>query len=167
LFSVLLMSGLLAALPTQALFWVALHRFDWIRLAALVGVIAEATWIVAAQPRPWSVNRQVSQSWGHEHGPWKAALRYGFRLGVGPATILNSWSWWVGAVVSTLSLRHGAAFVISFVALRSALTVLLPGNPSNGLVLSQRMAKFRLVEPRGRYIGLALTLGASGLWLMT
>jgi hypothetical protein len=161
---VLLVTGVVAALPLQTGVWLAVGRFEWIRWIATAGVVAEALWITTGRPRPWSINTQVPQSWGHDHGPWKAALRYGFRLGVGPATILNSWSWWVGTAFSARSFTHGLAFTAMFVTTRSVLTIQVPGDPVDGLVLSQRMAAFRSTESLGRYVGLVMTTVLTALW---
>jgi hypothetical protein len=109
-----------------------------------VGLLAEVMWIGFKRLRPLSVNRQVPQSWGHDHGPWKAALRYGPRLGVGPATILTSWAWWAGLAFAAASdLYVCVVFSISFVFIRSSLTVIMPGNPIDGLELAHTMARIR------------------------
>ena len=53
--------------------------------------------------RPLAVFRQVPGDYGHRFGPWRAAARYGLRMGFGPATILVSWVWWVAFVVAALA----------------------------------------------------------------
>ncbi len=122
-----------------------------------LATLAELVWVSTHRPRPWAVNRQVPQSWGHEHGPWKAALRYGPRLALGPATILTSWSWWAGLALGALLGTTGSLlFAVGFVVLRSTVTVLLPGNPSDGLVLAQRMNRLRAFERPGSTIGVVL-----------
>jgi hypothetical protein len=69
--------------------------------AALAATIALASVALdtARRPRPPAVHTQVPQWWGHRFGPWWAAARYGLRLGLGPATILNTWLWWAGVDV--------------------------------------------------------------------
>ncbi len=158
-------TGLVTALPVQLLAWIGLHRFSSVRWIAVAALVAECCWVFAGRPRPWSINRQVPQSWGHDHGPWKAALRYGFRLGVGPATILNSWCWWCGAILASQSLRLSVYFVISFVTVRSALTVQLPGDPTDGLMLSRRMTAIRAADPVSKYSVLAITAVATMIGL--
>jgi hypothetical protein len=163
---ILLITGVVAALPVQVALGFAFSTFDWIQWVAAVAVLAESGWVFMGKPTPWSVNQQVPQSWGHDHGPWKAALRYGFRLGVGPATILNSWSWWGGAVLATHSLRLGVAFVVSFVSVRSLLIVLMPGHPPDGLVLAKRMAAIRSAESSVKYLMLLVAGVATASWAL-
>jgi hypothetical protein len=44
---------------------------------------------------PPSVGRQVPREWSRLFAPPTVAVLYGARLGVGPATILPTWLWWV------------------------------------------------------------------------
>jgi hypothetical protein len=133
----------------------------------VLGVFVEFSWVRFRLLRPLSVNRQVPQSWGHEHGPWKAALRYGPRLGVGPATILTSWTWWFGFFFAAGSGPYACiAFSLAFVFVRSALTIVIPGNPANGLDLAHTMSRFRCRESTMKWSG-AVVLGiAAGLALL-
>lgn len=45
-------------------------------------------------PAPLAVRRQVPQVWSQVFSPATVALLYGARLGVGPLTLLPSWTWW-------------------------------------------------------------------------
>jgi hypothetical protein len=126
-----------------------------------VAFVAEWAWITRGVPRPLAVNRQVPQSWGHDHGPWKAAVRYGLRLGVGPATILSSWSWWAGAFISAWDGWSTALrFPIVFVVGRTIAMMLIAGNPVDGLVLAKRMGRVRAAEGRSQIVGLVV-MGAA------
>jgi hypothetical protein len=126
-----------------------------------VACVAEWAWITHGVPRPLAVNRQVPQSWGHDHGPWKAAVRYGLRLGVGPATILSSWSWWAGALISAWDGWSTAVwFSIVFVVGRTIAMLLIAGNPADGLVLAKRMSRVRAAEGRSQLVGL-MVMGAA------
>lgn len=51
-------------------------------------------------PRPPSVRRQVPVLWTGLFAPETVALLYGARLGVGPLTVLPSWSWWSALVLA-------------------------------------------------------------------
>jgi hypothetical protein len=53
--------------------------------------------------RPLAVFRQVPRDYGHRFGPWRAAVRYGLRMGFGPATILVSWVWWAAFAIGVSS----------------------------------------------------------------
>ena len=65
--------------------------------------------------RPPSSRRQVPRIWSRLFDPRTVAVLYGSRLGVGPLTILPTWTWWAatllaasaGPAVSTVA---GAAF---------------------------------------------------------
>lgn len=172
----LIATGLPAAVAVAGLANVALTplltgRFEVVsgfRLGAavlLAATIAEFGWTFMGRPRPWAVNRQVPQSWGHEHGPWKAALRYGPRLAVGPATILTSWAWWAGTVVAA-----GAGewawlwFSIVFVVTRSVSTVALAGNPADGVEMAARMAWIGGADATARYVSICTLILSCLLW---
>lgn len=151
---------LLRPLTHVALDWGAISPVGLGAVVVIAAAVAEVGWVFRSRPRPWAVSRQVPQSWGHEHGPWKAALRYGARLGVGPATVLTSWSWWAGAVVGAVSgWVAWATFSAVFVVVRAVLTIALPGNPLDGIELAQRMARLRNADASSGY----LALGAMAL----
>jgi hypothetical protein len=173
---VLIVSGLIAALAVGSLLFgittlainVVSERtrpLPTIALAApLVGmVILEAFWMTTKRLRPVAVRTQVPQGWGHQHGPWKAALRYGPRLGVGPATLLNTWSWWGGAILSALlGLSSVVWFCVAFVITRSVLTVWVTGNPTDGIALASRMQRWQALNHPTRWAG-AVALVAAAL----
>ncbi len=174
--AVLISSGLPAAVVVAALPNVVLRPLLNGRFAVMSGfqlgvavlvaaTVAELSWTLTGRPRPWAVNRQVPQSWGHQHGPWKAALRYGPRLAVGPATILTSWAWWAGLVVSVGSERSAWLwFSVVFVVTRSVFTVTLAGNPSDGIEMAARMARIRSADTAARYLSVCVLVLLGLLW---
>ncbi|MEO1060437.1 MAG: hypothetical protein AAFZ07_03385 [Actinomycetota bacterium] len=100
--------------------------------AALAGLLAGALlgWIADPSPvvvalvvaaagladlsrwHPIDVGRQVPLEWGRLFSETTTAALYGARLGVGPLTVLTSWTWWAGLVLAGL---HGP-FVAAGVA---------------------------------------------------
>ncbi len=92
--------------------------------------------------RPLAVFRQVPRSWGHRVGPWWAALRYGFRMGFGPATILVSWSWWVGFVlVASAGPISCAIGALVFAGTRTITMALATGDVAGGTAMARRAAR--------------------------
>jgi hypothetical protein len=174
--AVLIGSGLPAAVAVAAVANVALapilggpfplmSTFELGATVLIAATVAELGWAFTDRPRPWAVNRQVPQSWGHQHGPWKAALRYGPRLAVGPATILTSWAWWAGLFIAV-----GAGgweslwFSVVFVVTRSVNTVALAGNPSDGIKMAARMAQVRAADTGARYLSVCVLIFSWLLW---
>jgi hypothetical protein len=103
---VLIGTGFLANAPLIAMALLAQRLFSSNRLSPhwAVAVSVGATMldfllIWRGKPRPFAVRSQVPQWWGHRFGPWWGSVRYGLRLGFGPATLLNSWLWWTGVAV--------------------------------------------------------------------
>jgi hypothetical protein len=140
---------------------------SWVFAAVIVAfLLMEVIWVRLGRVRPWAVRSQVPQGWGHRHGPWKAALRYGPRLGLGPATRLNTWAWWAGAAVAALSdLWTLVLFCFVFVSVRTVLTVWLPGNPRDGSELAHRMSAWRAHQHNAALVGLVvMAFSAALLW---
>jgi hypothetical protein len=128
--------------------------------------IAELLYLRRGKPRPFSVNRQVPQTWGYVHGPWKAAVRYGVRMGFGPATMLNTWTWWFGAIAAaSVGWTACIVFAVVFALTRGVLTVFIPGAPSDGIALSAQMARWRRIEPRLRIVGPVVIVFTAQLFL--
>jgi hypothetical protein len=95
--------------------------------------------------RPLAVFRQVPRAWGHEAGPWRAAARYGLRMGVGPATILVSWSWWVGTVLVVATGPAGAVFgATAFAAARTIAMALATGDVDDGVAMARRSLRLNV-----------------------
>jgi hypothetical protein len=81
--------------------WAASGRGAVTVAAAVVAVAGVLALDLTPLP-PVSVRRQVPQAWGRLFGAPTVAVLYGARLGVGPLTILRTWSWW-GAVLVAAS----------------------------------------------------------------
>ncbi len=89
-------TGLAAGL---ALGWLADPQSSVIAL-----VVAAAGLADLSRFHPWDVGRQVPSEWGRFFSEPTTAALYGARLGVGPLTILTSWTWWAGLFLAGL---HG------------------------------------------------------------
>ena len=148
----LVVTGVVANMPMVAAAWLWARHGP--RLGA--GVCAALALLAVAldvaerrmgRPRPFAVHRQVPQGWGHRRGPWAAALRYGFRLGVGPATILNTWTWWA-AVVSVVSFGPAWAFAgaVTFVGVRSVVTLGVVADVRDGVAMAGRSRRIGGLE---------------------
>jgi hypothetical protein len=144
-------------------------QLRWFVVAVLgLSLVIESTLISTQRPRPLAVRTQVPQSWGHLHGPWKAALRYGPRLGVGPATLLNTWLWWSGAVIAALGGWPAALlFAAIFVCVRSFFTVMVPGDPAHGVELATRMRRWRQAGIKARWFSVVVVVISLGLSLLS
>lgn len=166
--AVLLLTGLTANLPVVAVSWVlgGNASFGSRLLPSAIGIAAALIDFLRLRfphlPRPLAVHRQVPQWYGHRHGPWRAAVRYGFRLGFGPATILNSWTWWAGTVIAVL---RGPGFCLAllsvFVVVRT-LTMLAVGHPGvSGTAMARRSAWVQRTERTSVVLGSGIALAAS------
>lgn len=74
------------------------------QIAALVAVGAalDAVQLALGRPGPPTLGRQVPQEWARWFAAPVTALLYGARLGVGPLTILSTWTWWSVTVAASL-----------------------------------------------------------------
>jgi hypothetical protein len=113
--------------------------------------------------RTLAVHRQVPQWWGHRYGPLAAAVRYGLRMGIGPATILTSWFWWTGALVGGL-LSPPIAIIcgLSFALARFATMSGLAWGEPNGVSMAGRIRLVESWRSRSRIIAIAV-VGVLGL----
>lgn len=87
-------------------------------VAAGIAVVLDVGHRVTGRLRPPSVGRQVPQDWSRVFDPPVVAVLYGARLGVGPLTILNSWSWWAAFLTGAaggpaVGALVGAGFAVS------------------------------------------------------
>ena len=141
----LLSTGLLANLPLFAVSLLLRRFYPELSPSHVGGVIvlftcalldgALAAW---GRPKPWATRTQVPQWWGHKFGPWWGSARYGLRLGLGPATILNSWLWW-GALLVTIGSPGFLLFGISvFVVVRTLTTLAVSWGVRSGEEMAQR-----------------------------
>ena len=66
------------------------------------GVALDAIRLLAGRPAPPTVGRQVPAEWARWFPARTTAALYGARLGVGPLTILSTWTWWSTTVAAGL-----------------------------------------------------------------
>ncbi|MGH1492227.1 MAG: hypothetical protein ACRBK7_23050 [Acidimicrobiales bacterium] len=89
------------------------------------GIVLDGVRLVAARPSPPTSNRQVPQEWSRLFDPRIVAVLYGARLGVGPLTILSTWTWWsVTVAAAMLGPIVGLAVGASFGFVRLTVTVM-------------------------------------------
>lgn len=101
-----------------------------------------------ARIRPPAVGKQVPQAWGQVFGTRLTAVLYGARLGVGPLTILWTWTWWAAFVVSaTLGPWPSAAVGAAFALSRTLATLLAGGGATTGVLMRDRMGALTTAEP--------------------
>ncbi len=138
-------------------------------LLGLAAVVLDVLWRRRVRlARPWSVLRQVPRSWGHEHGPWRAAPRYGLRMGFGPATILTTWTWWAGFVIVVLTGWKSAVVGSAIFALARALTMTMATvGPRTGDEMARRSARVDELEATVRILCLVVVASASLLVLFS
>ena len=89
-----------------------------------VGVALDAVRLTVGRPAPPTSGRQVPQEWGRLLSPRVVAMLYGARLGVGPLTILSTWTWWSVTIAAALTGPLAAVAVgATFGAVRLLVTV--------------------------------------------
>ena len=117
--------------------------------AAAVGVAAVALALDAVgRPRPVAVRRQVPQVWGRYFGARTVAVLYGARLGVGPLTILATWTWWAALVLgASLGPWPSAAVGATFAVARTATMTTAVAGARTGTAMSARIATVRRARP--------------------
>lgn len=126
-----------------------------LRFVGLLGLAAIALDVVSRGghrlARPLAVFRQVPRDYGHRFGPWRAAARYGLRMGFGPATILVSWVWWAAFVSGVLS--GVTAIVLGslvFAAVRTFTMHLATVGIHDGAAMAKRSAALSRLEHRAQ-----------------
>lgn len=171
---ILVVGGLAAALPAALLAVLAVRALPswrwWGPVVTLVVLVLDLLFRRTGHPRPIAVNRQVPRHWGHDLGPWWAAVRYAPRLGFGPGTILPSWAWW-GMLACGAAAGWRWALVTSamFVCARTLLTMLVGSGITDGVAMAGRLARVATFENRARLGSVACTcagLLAGSLWLL-
>lgn len=115
-------------------------------IAALLATLALLADVAGL--RALAVGRQVPQAWGRLFGPRLTATLYGARLGVGPLTILSTWTWWAALLIGAslgpwLSAATGAAFAVT----RTATTLVAAGGIATGDGMRRRMHALAAAEP--------------------
>lgn len=91
--------------------------------------------------RPPAVGRQVPVAWGRLFGARLAAALYGARLGVGPLTILHTWTWWAALLVgASLGPWTAAALGATFALVRTVTMVAAGAGVADGVAMQRRVA---------------------------
>jgi hypothetical protein len=101
------------------------------------GLVLDGMVLLFDRPKPPTSGRQVPQEWSRLLAAPVVAVLYGARLGVGPLTILSTWTWWSVTVAAALagpivSVATGATFGL----VRLIVTVCVSVLSSPGSVLS-------------------------------
>ncbi len=108
------LTGFAAAVAAVPLRWFAIWCpltspvTAWDTRSVVVGlVLAGATLDAVAlarrgRARPPAYGRQVPREWGRWLAPEVVAVLYGARLGIGPSTVLSTWTWWSVTVAGAL-----------------------------------------------------------------
>ena len=126
---------------------------------ALTSIVLDRVHRSTGRLRPPAVHTQVPQWWGQRYGPWWAAIRYGLRLGVGPATILNTWMWWAGAIIAVFS---GPGWVVAatatFVCVRTIVMIGATFGPRDGVSMARRAQQLDRLQSRAESGGQAVVL---------
>lgn len=161
-------SGTVGAALTGVVAWLALQLVgglaaDALDIGTVVGSEAFVVAVVASglvfdlvgmgtgRMKPPAVGRQVPQEWSRLLPPPVVAVLYGARLGVGPLTILSTWSWWSATLISALlGLGPAVAVGAMFGSVRLVVMVVVsivaggPGQARHYLRLRSRQRSSRL-----------------------
>lgn len=105
---------------------------------------------------PLAVGRQVPQAWARIFPLPVAAGLYAMRLGVGPLTVLNTWTWWAAAVVGAAAGPWPSTAVGALFGAVRILTVLAASTLVQRETV-RRMASLRRAEAPAAY-GIAVAL---------
>lgn len=127
----------------------------------LTAVAADAAYLTADRPRPWSVGRQVPREWSALFAPPTVALLYGARLGVGPLTILVTWLWWAALAVGALAGPAAATIAGAVFGGVRALTMLAVAEWARP-AMAPRIGRLRRAE---RPVAAAVLLAAAAVLL--
>lgn len=113
---------------------------------------------------PVAIGRQVPLEWGRWFSAPTAAGLYGARLGVGPLTVLMSWTWWTATVLAGVhglgvGALAGAVFHLARVTVMVAGVAGATSAPARAALLG------RLDRPV-RVGGIGATVAVAGLVLL-
>ena len=133
------------------------------------GVGLDAIRLVAGRPAPPTAGRQVPAEWARWFPARITAALYGARLGVGPLTILSTWTWWSMTVAAgLLGPAAGAATgaVFGLVKLGAVAGVSQAAEPAGHSEVFGRLRRGKRPSRAAitglSAIGVALTLAATG-----
>lgn len=166
------LAGLIIALITAAVTGVA--RFPIGEpgggtIAALVGVGAglDAARLVLGRPGPPTLGRQVPSEWARIFPATVTAGLYGARLGVGPLTILSTWTWWSFTLAAALlgpvaAVLTGATFGLVKLSLVAATSQAAEESGDHSTLFGNLRAGQRPSWAAITLLSLALAVVASG-----
>lgn len=97
---VLTIAGVLTGALVGGLVGLALGWLPEPSAPVLAVVIGLTALLDVVGPSALAVGRQVPLEWGRWFSAPTAAALYGARLGVGPLTILTSWTWWTATLLA-------------------------------------------------------------------
>jgi hypothetical protein len=138
----------------------------WVAFVVFAGALLDWSLLVKGLPRPWAIRSQVPQWWGHRFGPWWGAARYGLRLGLGPATMLNSWLWWAALIATGTSPPSLLLGLTVFVLLRTLTTFAVSWGVNSGAGMAKRAQVLNSCASQVRYGVLLLIVAFSVLSLV-
>lgn len=104
-------SGALVGLVVALLLAAALSPVDLLAsadraglalIAVAIGAVLDGARLVTGRPSPPTAGRQVPREWAWIFPPTVTAGLFGARLGVGPLTILSTWTWWSFTIAAGL-----------------------------------------------------------------
>lgn len=102
------LTGFAAAVVASPLRWLVAPWRPGPALVLVVGLVLTAVVLDAVAlarrggARPPAYGRQVPREWGRWLAPEVVAVLYGARLGIGPSTVLSTWTWWSVTVAGAL-----------------------------------------------------------------
>lgn len=147
-------AGALAAVPG-----VAPPGLRVVAGAALAAVLADGVAARTGLLHPLSVGRQVPALWGRVFSPRTVALLYGTRLGVGPLTLLPTWTWWAAMLPAAAHGPGTAALAgATFGAVR--IVAVLAVAEYARREMSARMRRVRAAERHASTASAGVVLGA-------
>ncbi len=139
----------------------------------VAGVVLDGLALATGRPSPPAVGRQVPREWIDYFAPTTVALLFGARLGVGPATILSTWTWWSMTLAAGLvglgpAVAAGAAFGLVRIAATVATSVMVEAGDASTAMPRLRANRrpgwvaIDLAALLGALVLLAPALGAAG-----
>ena len=135
--------------------------------SVVAGVAAMAAMLDAGWrwvPEPVDLGRQVPLAWGRLFSPPVSAGLYGARLGVGPTTILTSWTWWAAVGLAAANGPATGALVGAVFHFARVVTMLVATSRGAGPAEMDRLDR---MDRPSRWAGVLVTamvaVGAVGL----
>lgn len=148
-----------------ALGWVPDPSHRVIIVGIAVALIADVVHQQSGRLTPLAIGTQVPREWSRFFAAPVAAILYGARLGIGPLTILSTWTWWAVIALAAM-MGPGIAVLVgaSFGAVRMASTVIASLIAERAGRHSSWFSQLRRRQPIGTMVlgslALALVLAA-------